>query len=82
MSPSPLASQLTVVNSLSPTLSTRGTRALGRPPLLKCALFENQFCLRTNENGVINLGVAENVSHSPVPYLSSSLFGKPHLNAM
>lgn len=43
-------------------LSTRGQRALHRPPLLKCALFENQFCPETHVNGLINLGVAENVS--------------------
>jgi hypothetical protein len=43
-----------------PQLSTRGKRALVRPPLLRCALFENQFSHSTPQ-GLINLGVAENV---------------------
>ncbi|GAA5967423.1 hypothetical protein JCM3765_001871 [Sporobolomyces pararoseus] len=49
------------VPSLSspPVLSTRGQRALHRPPLLKCSLFENQFA-DSNPRGFINLGVAEN----------------------
>lgn len=45
----------------SAALSTRGARALDRPPLLRCALFCDQFN-PSNPNGLINLGVAENVS--------------------
>ncbi|GAA5836757.1 hypothetical protein JCM3766R1_006255 [Sporobolomyces carnicolor] len=45
--------------SAPPMLSTRGQRALIRPPLLKCSLFENQFA-DSNPRGYINLGVAEN----------------------
>ncbi|BGP41492.1 hypothetical protein JCM10449v2_005480 [Rhodotorula kratochvilovae] len=52
-------------NSLIPTLSPppilseRGQRALVRPPLLCCSLFECQYST-VNTSGVINLGVAEN----------------------
>ena len=42
------------------SLSARGCRALSRPPLLKCALFENQFDPHTTPHGLINLGVADN----------------------
>ncbi|GAA5891126.1 hypothetical protein JCM5296_004900 [Sporobolomyces johnsonii] len=42
-----------------PVLSSRGQRALARPPLLRCSLFENQFAA-CNPTGYINLGVAEN----------------------
>ncbi|GAA5895380.1 uncharacterized protein JCM6883_001487 [Sporobolomyces salmoneus] len=52
---------LSIIPQLSapPILSTRGQRALHRPPLLKCSLFENQFA-DSNPRGYINLGVAEN----------------------
>ena len=52
--------------SCPPVLSTRGQRALHRPPLLKCSLFENQFA-DSNPRGFINLGVAENVSFQSNP---------------
>ncbi|GAA5823567.1 hypothetical protein JCM3770_002787 [Rhodotorula araucariae] len=42
-----------------PVLSERGQRALVRPPLLCCSLFECQYST-VNTSGVINLGVAEN----------------------
>ncbi|GAA5956944.1 hypothetical protein JCM21900_006714 [Sporobolomyces salmonicolor] len=45
--------------SALPVLSSRGQRALARPPLLRCSLFENQFAA-CNPTGYINLGVAEN----------------------
>ncbi|KAM0755853.1 PLP-dependent transferase [Meredithblackwellia eburnea MCA 4105] len=43
-----------------PLLSQRGEKALARPPLLRCALFQNQYCPTKNPTGMINLGVAEN----------------------
>mgnify|MGYP001559516335 FL=1 len=66
---------LTVASSTSPTLSTRGMRALVRPPLLRCALFECQYS-PSSPSGLINLGVAENVrlppSGSVAPAIKSS----------
>jgi len=47
--------------SAPPVLSERGQRALVRPPLLCCSLFECQYST-LNTSGLINLGVAENVS--------------------
>lgn len=47
-----------VTNRMS--LSARGHKALSRPPLLKCALFENQFDPHSTPLGLINLGVADN----------------------
>ncbi|KPV74217.1 uncharacterized protein RHOBADRAFT_54068 [Rhodotorula graminis WP1] len=45
--------------SAPPVLSERGQRALVRPPLLCCSLFECQYST-LNTSGLINLGVAEN----------------------
>lgn len=47
--------------SSPPVLSSRGRSALVRPPLIRCALFECQYSA-VNSSGLINLGVAENVS--------------------
>jgi hypothetical protein len=47
--------------SSPPTLSARGQRALIRPPLLRCSLFECQYNACCNHAGLLNLGVAENV---------------------
>ncbi|KAK4699856.1 hypothetical protein P7C70_g6398, partial [Phenoliferia sp. Uapishka_3] len=38
----------------TPQLSARGQIALNRPPLLKCAVFENMYDADTNPDGVIN----------------------------
>ncbi|BGP33416.1 hypothetical protein JCM10296v2_005217 [Rhodotorula toruloides] len=46
--------------SSPPTLSARGQRALIRPPLLRCSLFECQYNACCNHAGLLNLGVAEN----------------------
>lgn len=47
--------------SAAPTLSTRGQKALARPPLLRCSLFECLYGSETAPLGLLNLGVAENV---------------------
>ncbi|KAI5475436.1 1-aminocyclopropane-1-carboxylate synthase [Pseudohyphozyma bogoriensis] len=60
LSVSSTTAQTTRATSAAPVLSSRGSQALIRPPLLKCALFENQFCPFENPDGLINLGVAEN----------------------
>lgn len=57
---------LSVTPKKSAGLSARGERLFARPPLLRCALFENQFECMRNRSGFINLGVAENVSPSPL----------------
>ncbi|GAA5972171.1 hypothetical protein JCM11641_002528 [Rhodosporidiobolus odoratus] len=46
--------------SAAPALSTRGQKALARPPLLRCSLFECLYGSETAPLGLLNLGVAEN----------------------
>jgi hypothetical protein len=50
------------VLSEPPSLSARGQRSLVRPPLLRCSLFNCQYNACLNQAGLLNLGVAENVS--------------------
>lgn len=59
-------------------LSDRGTKALSRPPLLRCSIFECQFT-PSNRTGLINLGVAENVSvHYTLGFIRLSTDGRTH----
>lgn len=50
-----------------PALSARGQRSLVRPPLLRCSLFNCQYNACLNQTGLLNLGVAENVSRMAAP---------------